>query len=264
MSQPRLDCLPVCSVADVDHSEIFDIAHLRHPIAAPVDPDRLRELIGWLSPRDGVRAVDLGCGEGEWLQELLIIHPGITGVGIDHMLPTSAARRAGERGLSERVRWIETDAATWSDGVFDVVLCVGASHAFGRLDDMLAAVRRHLRGGQALIGDSIWEGVPSASALAALEVQADAYPDLAGLVAAFRAHEFEPSFGHVSTLAEWDAYQLSWTGSVVERAMREAPTVEDREYALTVAREHRDAWIDGARRELGFGTFVLHDAAPAA
>ncbi len=155
----------------MDRSEIFDTAHRRHPIAAPVASERLRELVGWLSPGDGARAVDLGCGEGEWLQELLVAHPRTTGVGIDHMLPTSAVRRAGERGLTERVRWVETDAATWDDGVFDVVLCVGASHAFGRLD---------------------------------------------------------------------------------------------RDHALAVAREQRDAWIGGARRELGFATFVLHDTAAAA
>ncbi|MFJ6674708.1 SAM-dependent methyltransferase [Actinosynnema sp. NPDC091369] len=248
----------------MERSEIFDIAHLRHPIAAPVGPQRLRELVGWLRPSDGARAVDLGCGEGEWLQELLLAHPGITGVGIDHMLPASAAGRAGERGLSDRVRWVETDAATWADGLFDVVLCVGASHAFGRLTDMLVAVRRHLRpGGQALIGDSIWEGTPSASALAALEVPADAYPDLAGFVRATREHGFEPSYGHVSTLAEWDDYQFSWTGSLVDWAVREAPTTEDRDQALAVARERREAWLSGARRELGFATFVLHDVAAA-
>ena len=90
----------------MERSEIFDIAHLRHPIAAPVAPGRLRELVSWLSPGEGARAVDLGCGEGEWLQELLLTHPGTTGVGIDQMVPASAARRADERKLSDRVRWI--------------------------------------------------------------------------------------------------------------------------------------------------------------
>ncbi len=246
----------------MERSEIFDIAHLRHPIGAPVAPERLRELVGWLSPADGARAVDLGCGEVEWLQELLLAHPGTTGVGIGHMLPASAARRTDERGLSDRVRWIEADAATWDDGAFDVVLCVGASHAFGGLDATLGAVRQRLRpGGQALVGDSIWEGTPSDSALAALDVPADAYPDLAGFVRAVRAHGFEPSFGHVSTLAEWDDYQLSWAGSLVDWAVREAPTAEDRAQALAAARGNRDAWLDGARRELGFATFVLHDVA---
>lgn len=248
----------------MDRSRIFDIAHLRHPIAAPVAPERLRTLIGWLSPPTGGRAVDLGCGEGEWLQELLLTQPGLTGVGIDHMLPDSAAERTAQRGLSDRVRWVETDAATWNDGLFDVVLCVGASHAFGRLGDMLAAVRRHVRpGGQALVGDTIWEREPSASALEALEASPDDFPDLAGLVRATREQGFEPSYGHTSTLAEWDEYEFSWTGSLVDWALRKASTTEDGHQALTAAREHRDGWLGGWRGQLGFATLVLHDIAAA-
>lgn len=248
--------------AGVDRAELFDIAHLRHPIAAPVAPGELRELIGWLSPPAGGRAVDLGCGEGEWLQELLLAHPGLTGVGVDHLLPAAAARRAGERGLADRVRWVQADAATFADGQFDVVLCVGASHAFGGLGGTLSAVRTHLRpGGQALLGDTIWEGPPSAAALAALEAAPDDFPDLAGLVRTVREHGFEPSYGHTSTLAEWDRYEYSWTGSLVDWALREAPTPEDRDQALALAREHRDHWLGGWRRELGFATLVLHDLA---
>ena len=246
--------------AGVDRSEIFDIAHRRHPIAAPVAPERMRDLVGWLSPPAGGRAVDLGCGEGEWLQELLLAQPGLTGAGVDHMLPATAAARTAQRGLSDRVRWIETDAATWSDGLFDVVLCVGASHAFGALGDMLTAVRRHLRpGGQALVGDTIWEGIPSAAALAALEVSAGDFPDLAGQVRTIREHGFEPSYGHTSTVAEWDDYEFSWTGSLVDWALREAPTTGDRDQALAAAREHREGWLGGWRRQLGFATLVLHD-----
>ena len=224
----------------------------------------MRALLGWLSPPPGGRAVDLGCGEGEWLQELLLAQPGLTGIGIDHMLPASAAERTAQRSLGDRVTWIETDAATWSDGLFDVVLCVGASHAFGRLEDMLSAVRRHLRpGGQALVADTIWEGAPTAAALAALEVSAEDFPDLAGLVQATREHGFEPSYGHNSTLAEWDEYEFSWTGSLVDWALREAVTVEDRGQALAAAREHRDAWLGGWRRQVGFASLVLHDVAAA-
>ena len=248
----------------MDRSEIFDIAHRRHPIAAPVAPDQLRRLLGWLSPPPGGRAVDLGCGEGEWLQELLLARARLTGVGVDHVLPAAAAERSAQRGLGDRVRWAEADAAAWSEGLFDVVLCVGASHAFGGLADMLADVRRNLRpGGQALVGDTIWEGAPSAEALAALEVSPEDFPDLAGLVRASREHGFEPSYGHTSTLAEWDEYEFSWTGSLVDWALREAPTAADREQALAAARAHRDAWLGGWRRQLGFATLVLHDVATA-
>jgi hypothetical protein len=129
---------------------------------------------------------------------------------------------------------------------------------------MLAGVRRHLRpGGQALVGDMIWEGVPSEAALAALEVAPADLPDLPGLVRSTREHGFEPSFGHVSTTAEWDAYEFSWTGSLVDWAVRDAPTTEDRDQALAAAREHRDSWLGGWRRQLGFATLVLHDLGTA-
>lgn len=228
-------------------------------------PEQLRDLVTWLSPPTGRRAVNLGCGEGEWLQELLLARPELAGVGIDHLMPASAVERTAQRALGDRVRWIETDAARWSDELFDVVLCVGASHALGGLEDMLVAVRRHRRrGGQALVGDTIWEGTPSAYALAALEASPDAFPDLAGLVRSTREHGFEPTYGHTSTLAEWDEYEFSWTGSLVDWALRKAPTIEECDQALAVAREHRDAWLGGWRRQLGFATLVLHDVASAA
>jgi ubiquinone/menaquinone biosynthesis C-methylase UbiE len=244
----------------MDRSEIFDIAHRRHPIAAPVSRPSLRELVSWLEPPAGGRAVDLGCGEGEWLQELLLAQPGMTGVGVDHMMPSTAAQRSEQRQLTDRVSWVETDASTWQDGLFDVVVCVGASHAFGGLDEMLTAVSKHLRaGGQAIVGDSIWEGEPSPAVLAALEVSADAYPQLAGLVETMQRHGLEPSFIHTSTVTEWDDYEFSWSGSVVDWALREAPTAQDREQALGAARDHRRDYLQAWRNQFGFATAVLHD-----
>ena len=186
--------------------------------------------------------MDLGCGEGEWLLQLLSAHEQLRGVGVDHALPAEAAGAADRRGLGERVRWEEADAATWSDGLFDVVLCVGASHAFGGLDATLAAVRGHLRpGGQVVVGDGIWDVSPSRAAQEALEAGPEEFPDLTGMVERVRRHGYEPSFGHVSTLAEWDDYEWSWTGSLTRWALLEAPTEQDREQALTAAREHREA-----------------------
>lgn len=246
----------------MERSEIFDIAHRRHPIAAPVARDRLRDLIGWLTPPSSGRVLDLGCGEGEWLQELLLAHPGVTGVGVDHMLPATAAQRTAQRGLDDRVRWIEADASRWTDGRFDAVLCVGATHAFGGLTGTLNAVRHHLSpGGQVLLGASIWQGLPCAAALAALEMTADAFPDLIGLVATVQDHALEPSFVHVSTTAEWNDYQFSWCGSLVDWAVTEATSAADREQALGVAREHRREYLDGWRDQFGFATLVLQDLA---
>lgn len=251
-----------CYELVMDRAALSDLAHRRHPIAAPVDPGRVRELLGWLTPSAGGRVLDLGAGHGVWLLELLAAREDLTGVGIDLALPDSLAWSAQDSGVGDRVTWEEADAARWSGGAFDVVMCVGASHAFGDLRSTLAAVRQHLRpGGQVLLGDVFWQTVPSPEALSALKAAADDFPDLAGFVAQVEGASFEPGFGHVSTLTEWDDYEWSWTGSLVDWALREAPNDADREQALAAAREHRQQWLNGYRQVLGFATLVLHDVA---
>lgn len=232
--------------------ELSDIAHTDHPIAAPIDEPRMVELIGRLHVPTTGRAVDLGCGSGRWLTEVLTRHPAATGVGIDlHLSPGRPP---------ERARWIEGDVADFSDGEFDVVISVGATHAFGGLSPTLAAVRRHLRpGGEVILGDAFWERTPGPAALVALHAAAEDFPTLPGLVALVRQHGFEPTFGHVSTLAEWDDYEWCWTGSLTRWALRDAPTPTLRAEALAVATEHRDGWLGGYRGVLGFVTLVLAD-----
>lgn len=233
-------------------------------MAAPVARARVRELVSWLAPPTSGRVLDLGSGHGAWLVELLAARDDLTGVGVDLSLPEGLNQTAKDRGVSTRVIWEQADAAQWSGGAFDVVMCVGASHAFGDLHDTLAAVRQHLRpGGQVLLGDTFWETPPTPEAMSALEATVNDFADLTGVMDRVREASFEPTFGHVSTLAEWDDYEWSWTGSLVDWAAREAPTQDEREEALAAAREHRQQWLGGYRGVLGFLTLVLHDVAPA-
>jgi SAM-dependent methyltransferase len=243
----------------VDFSQASDIAHRHHPIAAPVALPALRTLVQRLEPvPDAGAIVDLGCGYGRWLLEALAAHPGTTGVGVDRLLPADVDAVTAERGLTDRVRWVEADAQAWAPGqLFDVVLCVGATHALGGLDGTLAAARRLLRpGGRLLLGDGFWDAPPSP---AVQEGWPADMPDLAGLVDRVQAAGWEPGYGHVSSLAEWDEYEFSWTGSLTAWALHEAPTEDERTGALAIAQEHRAAWLRGWRGVLGFATLVLHD-----
>ncbi len=252
-------CRPVMLVL-MNRTEISEIAHRRHPLAAPVAAEQAQLLLSWLSPPPGGRAVDLGCGYGVWLLELVEQHSDLNAVGVDVALPTANQQRAQERGLEGRLQWAEADAASWHDGLFDVVLCVGASHAFGGLAGTLAALRRHLRpGGQALLGDTFWEAPPSRTAQQVLRAGPDDFPDLTGVLDSVREYGFEPGYGHISTLQEWDEYEWAWIGSLTHWALREAPDHEERQQALDAAREHRRAWLHGYRGQLGFATLVLHD-----
>ncbi|SNS72846.1 Methyltransferase domain-containing protein [Geodermatophilus saharensis] len=246
----------------MDRARLSAVAHRWHPVAAPVSDEALTRLVGRLAPPGHAgRALDLGCGPGSWLLALLAAHPAMVGVGVDTSTPALDAARDGAAmaGLVGRVAFVEADAATWEGEPADVVLCVGAAHAFGGTAGALAAVRGHLRpGGRVLFGDGFWEAGPSEAALAGLGAEPDELPDLPGLLAEVTRAGFEPGYGHVSTLAEWDEYEWCWTGAVTEWALTEAPAGE-REEALAAARTHRRQWLEGYRGELGFLTAVLHD-----
>jgi len=240
----------------MDRATLSRIAHRDHAIAAPVSEAQARVLLSRLSPPPNGGVLDLGCGAGVWLAELLDSRPDLTGVGVDIALPPDVAD-----GRSERITWVEADAARYEAEPVDTVICIGASHAFGGLAPTLDAVRRHLRpGGQVLLGDGLWERPPSVAAQEALQAGPDEFPDLPGLLSQARAAGFEPGYGHVSTLGEWDDYEWSWTGALTEWALRDAPTPAERAEALAVARQHRDEWLLGYRGELGFAFVVLNDA----
>ena len=123
---------------------------------------------------------------------------------------------------------MQADVQSYQGEPADTVLCIGASHAFGGLAPTLDGVRHHLRpGGQVLLGEAIWDQPPTDAAREVLGATTHEFPDLAGLVALVRAHGFEPGYGHVSTLEEWDDYEWSWTGALTEWALREAPVLND-------------------------------------
>jgi SAM-dependent methyltransferase len=245
----------------MDRALTSAIAHRWHPVAAPVSDENVRLLIERLDlPPDG-RVLDLGCGFGEWLLAALEAAPGAAGVGVDTSTPAldEARTRAGRRGLSDRVRFEQTDAATWSGDGFDAVLSIGATHAFGGFGPTLDAVRKHLRpGGRVLLGEGYWEGTPTQGALDILGAELGELPGIGGLVTEAVHHGFEPGYAHLSSAAEWDRYEWSWTGALAGWALREAAP-QDREQALDLAREHRRQYLEGYRGQLGFATLVLHD-----
>jgi SAM-dependent methyltransferase len=245
---------------DVDRALASAIAHRWHPVAAPVSDANLRRLLTRLGPVD--RVLDLGCGFGEWLFAALEAAPGATGVGVDTSRPAldEARRRAGQRGLTDRVVFEEAAAASYDGGRFGAVLCVGATHAFGGLPGTLDAVRGHLApGGRVLLGEGFWDGDPSPQAMSALGAAPGELPDLSGLVETARAAGWEPGYGHISSAEEWDDYEWSWTGSLTDWALTEAGET-DRASALQIACTHREEWLAGYRGQLGFVTVVLHDA----
>ncbi len=248
----------------MNRQTISRIAHTHHPIAAPITDESVSRLIGRAARAEAGRALDLGCGEAAWLLRLLAARPGwqTVGVDLDAGALTKAREGAQSLGVERRIGLHHQDASEFTAGEpFDLVLNVGATHAFGGLLPTLAAARKHLApGGAVLVGDGFWEREPSRAALDALGAAREDYRDLAGTVDQVVAEGWTPVHGHVSSPQEWDDYELSWTGSLAQWAL-DNPGHPDSGAALEAADVHRAEWLHGYRGTLGFTTLLLRRTA---
>ncbi|GLY87795.1 SAM-dependent methyltransferase [Actinoallomurus iriomotensis] len=244
----------------MDRQTISALAHADHPIAGPLAPASVRELIAKAVRRGDERFLDLGCGGGAWLLSALADHPRVRADGVDLSAPAlaRAEEAAAALGVSDRLALHRSDAAAYEPAEpFDVVLCVGATHAFGGLLPTLAAARRHLApGGRVIVGDGFWEHPPSP---AAVEIFG-AMEDLPATVDKATGDGWIPVYGHISTRQELDEYEWSWTGSLASWAL-DHPDDPDAAEALAVATAHRDGWLRAYRDAFGFVCLVLRSSA---
>ncbi|RAG83836.1 SAM-dependent methyltransferase [Streptacidiphilus pinicola] len=232
------------------------IAHADHPIAAPLHDESVAALLDRAVGREDGRLLDLGCGSGEWLLRALVRFPRLRAVGVDlsGAALAEARTRAERLGVGDRLTLHEQDAGEFSDpDGFDLVLCVGAAHAFDGLPGTLAATAKHLApGGRLLVGDGYFELEPNEEAKEMLGDSGDLPTVMrqvadAGLVAVH---------GHLSTRRELDAYEWAWTGSLASWAL-DHPGDPSAPLALETSARHREEWLGVYRSSWGFVTLVL-------
>lgn len=118
----------------MNRDQISALAHAGHPIKAPLHDDSVRALLDHAVPPGSARALDLGCGGGEWLLRALTGHPGLRAEGVD--ISEGSLHQAGEAadrlGVRERLALHRQDGAAFTSAEpFDLVLSVGAAHVFG-------------------------------------------------------------------------------------------------------------------------------------
>ncbi|MGW4595885.1 SAM-dependent methyltransferase [Streptomyces sp. NPDC004457] len=240
----------------MNREQISRLAHADHPIAAPLDDDSVRRLLERGIPRGAARILDLGCGGGEWLVRALSTHPQVRAEGVDVSEGSLAHARdtARAHGVHERLLLHHEDAADFAAShAFDLVLSVGATHAFGGLLPTLAAARKHLApGGRVLIGDGFWAHEPSCEAVEMLGDLADLPTTMDRVI----ADGWTPVHGHISTRRELDDYEWAWTGALASWAL-DHPDDPDGSEALAAATTHRDEWLRVYRDAFGFLCLIL-------
>ncbi len=244
----------------MDPHRAGSIAHTHHPIAAPVSGVTANKLLRRGGRGPAARILDLGCGQAAWAMQALAHYPDGHADAVDVSGPAleRAEAAAAMRELSDRLTLHERDPRAYvPDGDYDLVLCTGAPPVFGGFPETLELAGRHVSPHGILIaGERFWEAPPTPQALAALDAKPSDLTDLPALIETAVRAGWQPIYAHVSDPAEWDDYEWSWTGSLLEWAL-ENPGHPDAPEAARLAQGRRDQWLRGYRGLLGFVTLVL-------
>ncbi|MFC5059140.1 SAM-dependent methyltransferase [Saccharothrix xinjiangensis] len=224
---------------------------------SPLSDAKAFDLVNSLHLVPGQRVVDYGCGWAELLLRAVGHVPGATAAGVDsdeHAI-TRGRANAEARGLTDRVALELADATTWTTDPADVVISIGASHAWGGTKGALDAMRARLRpNGTLLLGDGFWENPPNATAT---EVFGDedlgTLPELVDLALAGGYRLLNLA---TATRDEWDSFESRWCASR-ERWLLANPDHPRAAEVREIVDEHREGWLKGYRGSLGFAYLTL-------
>ncbi len=168
-------------VTDADSGRRFKattIGHADRAFLGPLSEEKADRLIDWLALSPGARIADVGCGKGAFLIRLLSRHPEVSAVGIDinPAFLAQAAAAAERAGVADRLELMGEAAETAIQRIapLDLLLCMGATQAFGGLDATARVARETLRGGSLLlIGEGYWRAMPDDEYLKVLGAERD-------------------------------------------------------------------------------------------
>lgn len=228
--------------------------------ASPLSQPRADRIVEYLAATRPETVLDIGCGWGELLLRLLAECPGASGVGVDTDGPDIARGRANaaDRGLADRVTFVEGPGAG-HDTPADVVMCIGASHAYGDRPTALAALKRLVKpGGRLVYADVFWERPPTPADLSRLwpDASADENTDLAGLVGETVYAGYQPLWIETVNRDEWEFFE---SGHLADKAhwLLEHGDSESADEVRASYESHRSQWLTGTRDLLGFAYLTL-------
>jgi predicted O-methyltransferase YrrM len=226
----------------------------------PLSAERANRLAADLAASSPASVVEYGCGWGDFLLRVLEAAPDASGVGLDINGRDIARARenAEKRGLSGRVSFIEGPAAEHASPA-DVVICSGASQAFGTIPEALHALRPMVNpGGLLLFCDGIWDRTPTDEQLANMwqgMTRAD-FLHLSDLVDVAVAEGFRPLRIETATRGEWEEFESGYAAGPEAWLLANGNHPEAGEVRAKLD-AHRSIWLRGHRDALGFAYLTL-------
>jgi SAM-dependent methyltransferase len=231
---------------------------------SPIGNEKANRLVQLLQLRPGNRVLDAGCGTGEFLMRV-VAHHGVNGVGIDQDPGsiTAAQANAATRGLASRCefRTGDANAIEAGSGIFDLGICIGATHAFGAGDaaypNTIERLKQLVRpGGYMLIGESYWKQDPAPQYLKMIGDPVGIYRGHAENISFADERGLIPLYATVSSDDEWDDFE--WSHHMKVRHEAEA-NPDNQTFAARLHRscQWRDAYLRWGRSTMGFGFYLF-------
>lgn len=245
----------------MDRWKYYDITHAKHDIMNPLTSEQLDRLVSVADLPPKARAVDIGCGKGEFLFRLARRYR-CTGVGVDlSPMMVAQARRRKRRELPHgRVTFVQGDGADHRPrgGVrYDLAACIGASWTFGGYRGTLDALRGLARpGGLVLVGEPFWRKAPPAAYLRASGESRSTFLTHARNVRVARAAGLDLLFVVASTPEEFDVYEgLQWAAA--DAYARRHPRDRDLAELRQRLAHFQEAYVRWGRDCLAWACYLL-------
>ena len=201
----------------------FTPLHQDLTFLSPLAAERAAQLCRFMISNAEGTVVDIGCGWGALLLQLLESHPTLNGIGIDlNETRIAHGQKMGqEKGVADRLTLTAEDAREQLPDQVDGVICIGASQIWGPTDGTLGpipylkalqAIRAMLSPGQpAVYGEGIWTAEPTPEAVKPLSGRTDEFLFLPDLLDVARDAGFVVMGVHQATLEEWDRFESGFT-----------------------------------------------------
>ena len=231
---------------------------------SPISSQKAVQLVSLLDLVPESHVLDVGCGTGEFLIRV-VERTGARGLGIDIQpgLIAKARKAAFERVPHCFLEWHESAIidANLEDGRFDMVMCLGSTHAFGDGETAYPnAIREMSRlakpGGQLLVGETYWKQPPAQDYLELIGDPVGTYRDNATNIAIAEETGLRVVYATVSNEDEWDHFE--WSHQLeLERKRRENPDDPALAERLKRSRAWRDGYLRWGRTTMGFGIYLF-------
>jgi SAM-dependent methyltransferase len=231
---------------------------------SPLSIEKAERLVSVLDVPENARALDAGCGRGEFLIRV-IESTKVRGLGIDRDATCIAAamESASRRipGPLYEFREAEIESEPLEDDSFDLGICLGSTHAFGSGDaaypNTISSLFRLVRpGGLILVGECYWKQTPDPEYLGLLGDPVGIYRSHAENIAFGESNGLIPLYAAVSSDDEWDHFEWSHHMHIERQAALHAgnPVWAEK---LARGRQWSDGYLRWGRSTLGFGFYLF-------